>query len=125
MPEQLICRREHAILLKHVVAAHHFFSRLRGLLGRRQLALDEGLWIRPCHSVHTLGMRFAIAVVFLDHEQRILRVLPELPPGRLSPVVAGARSVLELHPDTCRASALSQGEHLDFVPRVPGQPASG
>ena len=114
MPQGLICRREHEVLLTHVVSAHHFFSRLRGLLGRRQLAREEGLWIRPCHSVHTLGMRFAIAVVFLDREQRILHLIPELPPGRLSPIVAGARSVLELHPETCRTAELRIGQQLSF-----------
>ena len=40
-------------------------ARLRGLLGRDGLPAGTGLWIRPCNAVHTLGMRFAIDIVFL------------------------------------------------------------
>ena len=46
--------------------ARSFLQRARGLLGRAPLAADEALLIRPCSSIHTFGMRFAIDVVFID-----------------------------------------------------------
>ena len=41
-------------------------ERMRGLLGRSGLAPDEALLLPDCRSVHTVGMRFAIRVAFLD-----------------------------------------------------------
>lgn len=104
------------ILLPRVALADSFWTRLRGLLGRQQLARDEGLLIRPCNSVHTLGMRFSIGVVFLDGEGQIVHLMPELRPNRLSPLIRRARQVLELHPDTLQQHPLAVGQFLRFSP---------
>ena len=61
--------------------AESLFARMRGLLGLRGLPAGEGLLITPCSGIHTLGMRFAIAAVYLDSESRILRVDARIPPG--------------------------------------------
>jgi len=104
------------LLLQEVILANTFWSRLKGLLGRASLPPQQGLLIRPCHSVHTLGMRFAIGVVFLNADNEILKILPELVPGRLSPVVKGSRQVLELHPQTLQAAQLQPQMKLCFEP---------
>jgi hypothetical protein len=56
------------------VVAESFTARLRGLLGRRALPAREGMLIRRESSVHTFFMRFAIDVVFLDADERVLRI---------------------------------------------------
>lgn len=70
-------------------------DRLRGLLGRPALAPDEVFVITPCSSIHTVGMRFAIDVVFVGRSGRILRIDRDVRPGRIRMCVA-ARSVLEM-----------------------------
>lgn len=60
--------------------ARSFFARLIGLLGSSALLPDEGLWIEPCSSVHTFGMRYDIDVVFLDRSHTIIDVVEHLPP---------------------------------------------
>jgi len=60
-----------------------FWERLRGLLGRASLGPDAALLIERCGAVHTVGMRFAIDVVFLDSAWRITRVARSVRPGRL------------------------------------------
>lgn len=113
--QQLCCETaEGQLILSQVLLANSFWSRLKGLLGRKHLAPEEGLLIQPCNSVHTLGMSFSIGVLFLDAEQRILHLIPSLPPGRLSPVVRGSRQVLELHPQTLHQAALHKGQQLCF-----------
>jgi uncharacterized protein len=77
------------------VVADSFLTRLRGLLGRRELPPDEGLLINPCSSVHTWFMRFPIDVVFLDRDLRVVRVAADVRPFRLR-WGRGARQVLEL-----------------------------
>jgi len=67
-------------------------ARARGLLGRR--ALVGAMLLRPCRSVHTMGMLMPIDVAFLDGDLRVLDVL-SLPPGRLTRPRWRARAVLE------------------------------
>ncbi len=79
-----------------VLKADDPVSRSRGLLGRASMGEGEGLWIVPCPMIHTFFMQFSIDVLFLDGELKVVRVLEDLKPWRLSPWVFRARSVLEL-----------------------------
>jgi uncharacterized membrane protein (UPF0127 family) len=71
------------------------FERIRGLLGRHALEPNEALLLPRCRSIHTVGMRFAIRVAFLDPDLTVLAVR-DVPPGR--PLVGHrrARHILEL-----------------------------
>lgn len=79
-----------------VRVAESFVTRFAGLLGRRELRCDEGLLINPGGSVHTLGMRFAIDVLFLDRRMCILKIVPTLRPGRIALAPPGTCKVLEI-----------------------------
>ena len=87
-------------------------SRMRGLLGRRDLEPDEGLLLRPAGSVHTFFMRFAIDAVFLDRERRVVRVAEHIRPWRAAGA-RGARAVLELRAGESARRGISVGDVLD------------
>src|SRR5574340_878144 len=72
------------------------WQRLVGLLGRSGLPSGQGLLLRGEQAIHTLGMRFAIDVAYLDREGHVLRLLPALPPTRIGPFIGAARDVLEV-----------------------------
>jgi len=95
--------------------AHTHWTRLRGLLGTRQLAPGEGLWLKPSNQVHMLGMRYAVDLVFLDADGRVLRLVHALAPNRLSPRVAGATSVLELPAGTLTRAGVGEGVRLEIA----------
>ena len=82
------------IVIERCFVADRPLARLVGLLGTPDLADGEGLWLEPCSSVHTAGMRIPIACAFLDGDGRVLRVVDPLPPWRHA-AVRGARAVLE------------------------------
>jgi uncharacterized membrane protein (UPF0127 family) len=85
------------ILIPRCYIADRPLARLVGLLGTRDLADDEGLWLEPCSSVHTAGMRIPIACAFLDAGGRVLRVVDPLRPWRHASA-RGARAVIETRP---------------------------
>lgn len=58
-------------------------ERMRGLLGRSSLGPGAALLIERCGAVHTMGMRFALDLVFLDRGWRIVRVVRNVRAGRL------------------------------------------
>src|SRR5262249_56231965 len=77
------------LLADRLRPAHTHWSRLRGLLGTRELGPGEGLWIRPSNQVHMFGMRYALDLVFLDSPGRVLRLIRNLAPNPLSPPSPG------------------------------------
>ena len=86
-----------------VLRADAFVTRLLGLIPRKAIGPEEGLWLEPCAMIHTCFMRFPIDAVFLDSGLRVVKVCRDLKPWRCSPWARGAQSVLEL------ASGTSQG----------------
>ena len=96
--------------------ADGYFSRLVGLLGktRRWACPGQGLWILPSHGVHTIGMLFAIDLVFLDREKRVVHTEEYVRPFRISRVALKAQSVLELPPYTVFRSGTQVGDRLEI-----------
>jgi uncharacterized protein len=54
------------VICARVKPARSFAARLVGLIGRRGLAADEGLYLAGTNSVHMLFMRFPIDCIFLS-----------------------------------------------------------
>lgn len=71
-------------LVKNVAKTTNFFERFIGLLGTPSLAENKGLLICPCSSVHCIGMRYPIDLVFLDNEWQVVKTVSALKPWRFS-----------------------------------------
>lgn len=103
-------------LAERVLLANTFFTRLRGLMfRRRRLAPTEALWLRPCNGVHTFWMLFAIDVIFLDRELRIVKLVENMRPFRVTRPHLAARSVLEMPAHTISRFVLKVGDRLEVV----------
>jgi len=96
--------------------AENPWTRAVGLLGRRELPEGRALWIRPCRSVHTFFMRFAIDVVYLAEDGTVVKTCPHLRPFRLSMGGRRAHSVVELPPGFLEQARLQIGERLSLSP---------
>ena len=107
-------RADAALIAERVTGAHDWVSRLCGLLGRRALTDEEGLWLKPCKSIHTVGMRFAIDAVFLDDENRVTKIGAGLPPWRVCFAPRATQSVLELKAGRVKGVGLQVGDRLVF-----------
>ena len=75
--------------------AHTWRARLLGLALMPELDPDEALVIPHCTSVHTLGMRFGIDVVFVDRDWLPIYIEYGVRPGRVLRSRC-ARSVIEV-----------------------------
>jgi uncharacterized membrane protein (UPF0127 family) len=91
--------------------AGSFLLRLRGLIGRRELPAGHGMLFPRTRSVHTHFMRFAVDVVFLDADNRIVSVASRLRPWRTAGLRC-ARSVLELRAGESERLGLAVGDLL-------------
>lgn len=98
-----------------ITRATNLLARARGLLGKRRLEPGHGLWIEPCSSIHMFFMRFAIDVVFLDRDHRVVRVCENVRPWRVAFGGRGSRVALELPVGVVRESGTRPGDVLDLT----------
>lgn len=91
--------------------ASSFIERGRGLLGHPPLLPGQALWIARCPSIHTVGMRYPIDVVFLDADHCVLRVAIGVSPLRFR-WCKGAVRVVELLSDQAAILNIRCGQQL-------------
>ena len=101
-----------AVIAERLRPAHTHWTRLKGLLGTRTLSAGDGLWLKPCRQVHMIGMRYAIDVLFLDDAHHVLLAIEGLAPGKISPKVRDATSVLELPEGTLARIGVRTGARI-------------
>ena len=101
-----------AVVAHYLRPAHSHWTRFKGLLGTKSLEDGHGLWIKPCNQVHMFFMKYAIDVVFIDKDHRVVRLVEGLAPGKISPKVPEAQSVIELPVGTIARAGLAEGASL-------------
>lgn len=80
-----------------VMLADTFLTRLTGLMFRQKLPTATGLLLAPCNSVHMFFMRFAIDVIYIDKEYKIIKVVKNLRPWIGLSMCSKAWAALELN----------------------------
>jgi len=89
-------------------------NRMIGLLNRKSLQDGEGLFIRPCNSIHTFFMRFSIDVLFLSKENKVVAQVKELHPWRITLPRFSAVNVLELSSGAIEKLGINNGDELEL-----------
>ena len=103
--------REHT-LLAHGRMADNSWTRLRGLIGVRQLETGDGLLIKPCHGVHCMFMSIPIDVVYVDRSDRVVAVDKAMPPWAVGKIRRESAYVVELPTGTIEATNTAPGDQL-------------
>jgi uncharacterized protein len=95
--------------------ANTMWDRARGWLGKPRAEAGEGLLLRPCSSIHTMGMKFSLDLLFLDKGNRVVKLMRSLSPWRA--VLSGAQGILELPAGTLTRVPVKVGDLLEITQR--------
>jgi len=119
----MVCRNltKGSVVASRLVVANTPSTRSRGLLGRRNLKADEGMLLIPCRSIHTLGMKFALDVVFVSKQMRVVDIRRNVPPGRPLLLSRRAYSTLELAAGVAADRMIEIGDLLQVEPPPPAK----
>ena len=104
------------VLATRVLVADTGFARLIGLLGRRSLEPNTGIWLLPANAIHTFGMLFRFDAVLIDRGYRVVGLRERIRPFWMTWPNLRARSVLELPADTISTSGTTVGDQLRIEP---------
>ncbi len=99
------------VIFSEVLMPTDFFSRAKGLLGRPEMTELEGLLFLKCNSIHMLGMRFPIDLIFLDSLGEIIRCVRSLKPWRLA-MSSDSNITLEVKQGSINKHQLQPGMQL-------------
>ena len=121
----LVNARTGGIVARDVELADTRATRRRGLLGRPGLDPAAALVISPCFSIHTFFMQFPIDVIFVNRDGVAVRIVHNLPPGRMATSFR-ARAVIELAAGGLKERDVQVGDRLYLAAReaVPGTAVS-
>ena len=104
--------------LRRVQKTESAIERTRGLLGKPALEEDEALWIAPCNSVHTFGMKHALDIVYVNRRGIIKKTVSGLAPRRAS-LCLGAKSVIELKSGMIDNNRITIGDRVEWTENNP------
>ena len=105
-------KTKETFLAFRVKVADSVLGRLVGLLGKRSLQPDSGVWIVPANAVHTIGMLFTFDLVLIDKNFKVVGLRELVRPFKITKPNFKAESVLELPAHTIFRSRTQIGDQL-------------
>lgn len=111
---KLIKQDNQQVILSDVKIAKNPFSRMKGLLFTKEILPGKGLCLKPCNGVHSIGMRYAIDVIYLNKAGAIQKIIHDFKPGKLGPVNFKTHQIVEMKAGTLKPLDLTAGEVLTF-----------
>ena len=100
------------ILSNDILIADTLVTRLIGLMFKKQLTGAEGLLINPCNSIHTFFMRYSLDIIFLSSDNKVIKIIRDLKPWRMTWIYFRAKKTLEL-PAGKLPSDVKEGDVLE------------
>jgi uncharacterized protein len=104
-------RQDGSPVCERCLLAETPLTRLKGLLGRRELRPGEGLLLRPASSIHMFFMRFPIDAVWVDKDLKVLKVSTDLAPWKVA-ACKGAKGVVEISAGEAGRRGIKPGDQL-------------
>jgi uncharacterized membrane protein (UPF0127 family) len=95
-----------------VKVADSVLGRLVGLLGRRSLLRDSGVWIVPGNAVHTIGVMFSFDLVLIDKNFKVMGLRELVRPFTVTRPNFRAESALQLPAHSIFCSRTQIGDQL-------------
>ncbi len=89
-------------------------SRFFGLLGTDHIDKNKVLYIPSCSSIHTIGMKYPIDLLFLDKQGVIIKKITHLQPNKTTKNYFKAKSVLEFADGQTDAESFEEGQRIQL-----------
>ena len=113
-PLALMNTRNKRIVARTLLTAFDSASRRKGLLDHASLADGSAMIIAPTSAIHTFAMRFAIDVIFVSKDGRVLKVKTAVKPRRIT-AAWRAFAVVELAAGAVERSDTRPGDQLQIA----------
>ncbi len=114
---RLLNETQGTVLATDVEVASWLWARAKGLLGRQALEPGQALILERCRSIHTIGMRFPIDVVFVDRSWKVVAFDTHVGPGRIIGPFWNALAAVEIEAGSLKRSPVQITDQLRLTTR--------
>ncbi len=91
-----------------------FYQKAKGLLGVKHLNANSGMLFKNCNSIHMLGMRIPLDIIFLNSDGIIIKCVQDLKPWQAA-VCLKAKMTLELPAGSIKKLNLKPTTKLEIM----------
>ncbi len=102
------------VLCEKMLVANTALTRMKGLMFSTELPGCDGLLFAPANSIHTFFMRYALDVLFLDKNFKIVKIVYDMTPWKMTLIYFRSYQVLEMRAGTLKKN-LNVGEKLEAI----------
>lgn len=102
------------VICRKMIVASGLLDRMKGLMFSEELPDCDGFLINPCNSIHTFFMRYPLDVVFLDSDFKVVKVMYDLAPWRMTGIYFKSSQVLEMKAGTLKKN-ITPGDKLEAI----------
>ncbi|MBR6635697.1 MAG: DUF192 domain-containing protein [Clostridia bacterium] len=113
--KKIIIKKNSQIITDNARRADSFFSRFKGLMFVKEIEDNYALHITPCNQIHMLNMRFALDVIYLDENGRVVKVDENVQPGKICKTEKRAKSVIEMKASASSRLGIRTGDILEVT----------
>lgn len=103
---------ENKIILEEISIADSFWKKLSGYMFRSKPHVS-GILFDSSGSMQTTFMSFPLDIIFLDGENKVLKILRDVKPWRMTRIYKGTKKILEV-PSNILPSEIDEGSQLIF-----------
>ena len=111
---KIINLNKNSILAEEILLADNFLTRLRGLLGFKCFNKNQAMVLRPCNSVHTFFMHFSIDVLFVDKDNKVVKIVRNMKPFKATMICLKSKFVIEFPVGVVDSTKSSIGDILQI-----------
>ena len=101
-------------ILRRVRIPKGFYHKAKGLLGEKRLEKDTGMLFTNCNSIHMMGMRYSLDLVFMSKEGFVLKCQENIPPWRIAWCLKSFMT-LELAAGSIKNNGIKTGMKLEII----------
>ncbi len=102
------------IIIPKVKQTETIVERTQGLLGKPPLGEDEALWIIPCNSIHTIGMKYSLDIIYVNRSGKVEKIIENILPLRAS-FCLSAHSTIELKAGAVAKTGIRVGHTIQWI----------
>lgn len=103
------------VLAKDITKAESLTARIKGLLGKADMASHKALWIPRCPAIHTFFMQFSLDLIFTNRSLQVVSVFHSVPSGKIIFGGWGSYHVFEFKGAILKTDCVKKGDKLHVV----------
>lgn len=115
---KILIKRNGIIVADTIERAGSLSSQLKGLIGRRKFENGSAMIFPGCKQVHTFFMQFPIDILFINKDRKVIKIIENLDPGKITGYVKDSSDIIELPSHTVFDCRIVIGDELVYENRT-------